>query len=289
MISRSVSHRSDALVRGAAVAAAVVVLGELGWWHPVLVVHACGRMALDAGPLQFAAVGVVALAASSAWRAIAEARRALRATAAAEALSARQVAGWPATWVVPSDQVFAFTAGWLAPRVFVSQAALDQLSPAQRDAVLEHEHCHRRRRDPLRRVACAMLAEALFFVPGSHRARRALDEACEMTADQAALAAAGGRRAPLAGALLAFDAVGPAGVGVDPSRVDRLLDGVTAAPVRGRFVAHLASAGLVVVAVSALGALEVAADSVLRLCLLSAVGAATCAVAATASLSKKRR
>jgi hypothetical protein len=57
-----------------------------------------------------------------------------------------------------------FCAGYLHPRVYVSRRTVE-LTKAELDAVLAHEHHHRRVRDPLRLACARILSQALFFVP----------------------------------------------------------------------------------------------------------------------------
>ena len=130
----------------------------------------------------------------------------------------------PGVNVITDSRPQAFCAGYLRPSVYVSRRTVDLLTDDQLDAVLAHEHHHRRLRDPLR-IACGrILSEALFFIPvlKSLVAREA--DVAELRADQAAVCAREGGDAALASALLAFDESGPAGsAGISPERVDALL------------------------------------------------------------------
>lgn len=118
----------------------------------------------------------------------------------------------------------AFCAGYLRPRIYVSDGALDVLAPAELRAVLAHERHHAVRRDPLRALVGRVLANALFFLPALRRSSERYDAVAELAADEAAVRDTGDRRG-LAAALLRFeDAAAPAGaVGVAPERVDHLL------------------------------------------------------------------
>ena len=122
--------------------------------------------------------------------------------------------------VIADPRPQAFCAGYLRPRVYVSQAALDLLSDAQLGAVLAHEQHHRRMRDPLRLACGRVLSQALFFVPALRALFGRYSELAELNADDAAVRARAGGRAALASALLAFDALG---AGISPERVDSLL------------------------------------------------------------------
>ena len=110
----------------------------------------------------------------------------------------------------------------MRPRIFVSDAALAQLSADELRAVLAHEHHHRAVRDPLRLAVGRVLCQALFFLPVLRPLHDRYGEVAELEADAAAVAevAAG----PLASAMLAFGASEGGGVvGISPERVDSLL------------------------------------------------------------------
>jgi Zn-dependent protease with chaperone function len=123
--------------------------------------------------------------------------------------------------VIEASEPLAFCAGWLRPRIFVSRAAVEQLSDAELDAVLAHERHHRARRDPLRLAVGRILCHALFFLPVLRPLQARESEAAELRADAAAIAAVD--VAPLASALLILGATGDGVVGVSPERVDHLL------------------------------------------------------------------
>ncbi len=130
------------------------------------------------------------------------------------------LSGYPTVQVIADPRPLAFCAGYLRPRVYVSQAALHLLSAAELDAVLAHEHHHRRVRDPLRLACGRILSHALFFVPALRSLVGRYADLAELYADDAAVRGAPGGRAALASALLAFDA---SGAGISPERVDSLL------------------------------------------------------------------
>ena len=117
----------------------------------------------------------------------------------------------------------AFCAGWVRPRVYVSQGAIEQLQADELRAVVVHEDHHARRRDPLRLLVIAVLGEALFFMPVMRRLRERYAQLAEIAADEAATRAAGAQ--PLAGALMRFGESTVPGivVGIAPERVDALL------------------------------------------------------------------
>jgi Peptidase family M48 len=122
--------------------------------------------------------------------------------------------------VIDDPRPQAFCAGYLRPRVYISQAALNLLGEAELQAVLAHEHHHLRVRDPLRLACGRILSQALFFVPALRALFGRYGDVAELNADGAAVRARAGGRAALASALLAFDA---SGAGISPERVDSLL------------------------------------------------------------------
>ena len=128
--------------------------------------------------------------------------------------------------VIASATPLAFCAGWLRPRIFVSRAAVEQLSADELDAVLAHERHHRARRDPLRLAVGRVLCHALFFLPVLRPLHARESEVAELRADAAAVAEVDA--APLARALLVLGATGDGVVGVSPERVDSLLGRPTA-------------------------------------------------------------
>lgn len=80
----------------------------------------------------------------------------------------------------------AFTAGFLRPRIYVSEELLRVLSRAEMDAAFCHELEHLRRRDPLRLASLRFLERTLFWVPLARALADAAAEAIEFRADDAA-------------------------------------------------------------------------------------------------------
>ncbi|MBB4664523.1 M48 family metalloprotease [Conexibacter arvalis] len=195
---------------------------------PNELLHACRRLAGHPSATRLLMVAATTIAMLAVIRGGAALMATLRATCRTRALrgGAATLHGLPVT-IVPTARVVAFTAGWLRPRVFVSEGAIGCLAPAQLAAVLAHEEHHRARRDPLRLALRRVLADALFFVPRVRDLRRRHDDLAEIAADSAAARSAGGDVRPLAGALLAFDGAAPAGAGISPARVDRLLSSMS--------------------------------------------------------------
>lgn len=98
-----------------------------------------------------------------------------------------------------SQDVFSFCFGLSRPRICMSMGLVQALSPGELRAVLAHEHHHLRQHDPLKAFCAIVLAAIAFPVPLAWALRRAYLVACEIDADQAAMAAAG--RMDLASAL----------------------------------------------------------------------------------------
>lgn len=87
----------------------------------------------------------------------------------------------------------AFTAGLLAPRVYVSSALEQRLSQTELDCVVAHEAAHVRRRDPLRLCTYRLLSCVLFWLPALRALASDMADEAEIQADTEA-----GRDAPLA-------------------------------------------------------------------------------------------
>lgn len=171
--------------------------------------------------LVLAALGVAVLgsALQAGWRQLRASRRLVR-----DARIVGPLPGYPSVTVIADPTPQAFCAGYLRPRVYVSQGALELLSPEELAAVLLHEQDHLAARDPLRLACARVLGQALFFLPALRPLGEHYSELAEQRADRAAIAAAGGGKASLASALLAFDAGAPEGsAGISPERVDSLL------------------------------------------------------------------
>ena len=207
-----------------------------------------------------ASVAVVALASLSATVCLLGARALIRQLAALRGfrrtvrVSGRAVSGDRTVWIVADPAPQAFCAGWLRPRVYVSEGALQQLAGDELRAVIAHEDHHARRRDPLRLLVIAILGEALFFMPVMRRLRERYAQLAELAADEAATRAAGTQ--PIAAALLRFGETAVPGVvvGIAPERVDALLG----QPARWELSLSLLSAGVVSVAAISATALATA-------------------------------
>jgi len=101
--------------------------------------------------------------------------------------------------VVPTDALLCFCVGLLRPRVVVSTAVVDELSPAELRAALAHEASHQRRHDPLRLLVGRVATRALFFIPSLRELQWGSRVTTEIAADAAA--ARNGDTVPLLGAL----------------------------------------------------------------------------------------
>jgi hypothetical protein len=126
----------------------------------------------------------------------------------------------PNVLVIADPSPRAFCAGYLRPRVYISQAAVNLLGHAELQAVLAHENHHRRVRDPLCLACGRIFSQALFFLPALRELFGRYSDVAELNADGAAVRSVVRGRAALASALLAFDA---SGAGISPERVDSLL------------------------------------------------------------------
>jgi Peptidase family M48 len=135
-----------------------------------------------------------------------------------------QLRDHPAVTVIAGTQPQAFCAGYIRPSVYVSEGALELLTDEELEAVLAHEYHHQRVRDPLRFAGGQILSRALFYVPALRPMCDRYANLAELSADQAAVAASAGEKAPLASALLVFDQAAPGEAGaVAAARVDSLL------------------------------------------------------------------
>jgi hypothetical protein len=161
-----------------------------------------------------------------------------------------RVRGHPTVAVTAGSRPEAFCAGYLRPRVYISEGALESLTIPELEAVLAHEHHHQLVRDPLRFAVGRILARALFFVPVLRAIVERDADLAEVNADGAAVLVSAGRQGPLASALLVFDAGAPPGVsGVSSARIDSLLG----EPVRWRMpVCRMAGSLAALAALSAL-------------------------------------
>jgi len=140
------------------------------------------------------------------------------------ALAARSPVALHGGWLIDDDRPQAFCAGLLRPRVYFSTGALELLDAPALAAVLAHERHHARRHDPLRLACGRVLAAGMFLIPTMRPLVRRQHALAEISADEAAVLAAGGDRAALASAMLSFSrASGADALGIHPERIDYLL------------------------------------------------------------------
>ena len=131
--------------------------------------------------------------------------------------------------IVGLGEPFAFCAGLLRPRIFLSTGLLDRLAADELEAVLRHEAWHVSRRDPLFATMGVAARRGLFFLPRSGELIGRVLAAREIQADDAAITAMGSPY-PLASALhkaLHWSAATapsmPGGFSAIDARIDHLL------------------------------------------------------------------
>ena len=101
---------------------------------------------------------------------------------------------------IHASEAFAVTYGLARPRILVSDGLAAALDRSELTAVLAHERCHLRRRDPLRLLAARLLAAYACYLPAAALLAERAALRRELAADRAAAASAG--RGVLAAALL---------------------------------------------------------------------------------------
>lgn len=101
---------------------------------------------------------------------------------------------------VADGEAYAFCYGFLSPRICLSSGMARTLSRQELRAVLLHEACHLRHRDPLKVLVSRMVAGALFLLPVAAEMRDRYLVEKELSADAAVVEQLSPR--PLAGALL---------------------------------------------------------------------------------------
>ncbi len=208
--------------------AGAVAAGSLSLETPPLdaLRAACRHLLPSTEPAELVIVGLAALAVVVGFRGAAATARHVR---AGRRLLRRLPGGEPLevtgkrVELVADDRAYAFCAGYLRPRIFLSTGALVRLTERELAAVVAHEAHHRDRRDPLRLLLAESLAEALFFLPVLRRLGDRYRQLAELAADEAAVRAVGGCR-PLAAALLRVSAQDDGSVvSMASERVDHLL------------------------------------------------------------------
>ena len=94
--------------------------------------------------------------------------------------------------LLSSHRYFAFTAGLIRPRIFISRRLADELDHDEFNAVLMHEENHRRRYDGLRKL-CAQVLSLAHFGTTRSALLNDLELAIEQAADDYAAKALGNR------------------------------------------------------------------------------------------------
>jgi Zn-dependent protease with chaperone function len=222
-------HAVLAVVGGAATALALVVaMTRVSFELPSFAAVARACQTLGLGDVSVASllvlslgslsVAVLMLAVRSVGRQLRAQRRFLRSVALVDRIEVDAVR----VLVVDDEQAQAFCAGLWRPQVYISRGALELLAADELAAVVTHERHHACRRDPLRLFVARAACEGLFFLPALRHVGERYAALAELAADEAAARRRG--RAPLAAALLAFEAAPNAAVvGIAPERVDHLL------------------------------------------------------------------
>jgi Zn-dependent protease with chaperone function len=248
------------LAASVALIALIVALDVLRFHLPALLAGRHGVPA-DHHDVALAILGLVD--AVVLWRTVPSLARQMRAHRRLRGLPVagrRTVAGHAVT-IVHDLRPLAFCAGLLRPALYVSDAALARLTPAQLGAVVEHEAHHARRRDPLRLAVAQVAADGFGFLAPLRRLPTSQAAIADLAADAAAVAALGTPQ-PLAAAMVRLRE--PA-----PERVDHLLGRPLAVP-------HRALSACALAALGGLGALAITlavlpSDPALPLALLPAL------------------
>lgn len=175
-----------------------------------------GLLSLMLGALAFAVLG------RTLWSAVGQLRASRRVLRALRVVEERTLGGQRVR-VIGGARPVAFCAGLVRPRIYVSTGTLATLSDLELGAVVAHEGHHARLRDPLRVFLARALSDGLFFLPALRPLSERYAEVAELAADRAAVRASQDDAAPLASALLSFEAADPAVVGIAPERVDHLM------------------------------------------------------------------
>jgi hypothetical protein len=155
-------------------------------------VHLCFvHLPVTAGTL----AGWLVIAAGAGWCSLAVARPMVslfRAHRLARALRGVSTRGPGGAALIGTRRRLSVTLGVFRPEIFVSSSLAVDLDPELFAVVLEHERAHVRRRDPLRKLAAAILAHA--HLPGTRACiLRDLALACEQASDEEAAKRVGDR------------------------------------------------------------------------------------------------
>lgn len=176
---------------GAALALTGLVLSIVG----TLMSHHPDHVAEGVTLSIFAWLGLALLGVSVALVAAASRRFSLRRASAVEALDEHATGReehetFTLVWV-RAVALVAYAAPGPRPAIFVSSGLVEQLTPAQVQAVLTHEYSHLQQRHAWATRVAELHAMCLPWVRGSHTLRRATTLLVELAADDAAARTAG--------------------------------------------------------------------------------------------------
>ncbi len=163
--------------------------------------------------------------------------------------------------VVPGTRPLALCAGFIRPRIFVTEGAILTLADGELEAVVAHEAAHARRRDPLRAAVVGAVGAGFGFVGPLRLLAERQAVVSELAADAAAMSAAGARKS-LAAALLRLQ-------DPHPARVEQLAGRPPASPPRLALASMTAST--VALGIGALAVVLAGSDPALPLLLLPAL------------------
>ena len=68
-------------------------------------------------------------------------------------------------YILPTEEVAAFTIGLFRPKVVMSEGMLQTFSDEEMDAIIFHEEYHQTNRDPLKLFCFTLLAEGMIYIP----------------------------------------------------------------------------------------------------------------------------
>jgi Zn-dependent protease with chaperone function len=91
--------------------------------------------------------------------------------------------------VVADSSIYAFCAGLISPRIYVSEGLLTALEPPEIAAVIHHEAAHLKRRDPLLLLLSKLVGYLAAPLPVLRTLIARIRIEIELAADSAALAA----------------------------------------------------------------------------------------------------
>ncbi|KWU61014.1 MULTISPECIES: M56 family metallopeptidase [Priestia] len=89
--------------------------------------------------------------------------------------------------VTEDKQPVAFTYGFIYPQIVISTGLIQILEADEVEAVLEHEYCHYKNKDPFKLSVCKCLARLFFFLPISQKRLKNYVTQKELAADNFAI------------------------------------------------------------------------------------------------------